>query len=189
MRIVCWQTILIKYHTLFFSKIRKDVPKFCRLVQSWLALKGFYFFYYMSVVHFPAHIMQNVESCSWKILETCTELLSSISIWQQEYDAWFPATCERVLSAMMFRCCTWLYRFLIFAPLLPLIIRVVLPVLHGGPKKSPRALIIPIPRIQSPAIGFLLLHYSVLFTVSPYLCFISLLYLDLYVLGDDALIS
>ena len=24
---------------------------------------------------------------------------------------------------------------------------------------------------------------------SPYLCFISLLYLDLYVLGDDALIS
>ena len=28
--------------------------------------------------------------------------------------------------------------------------------------------------------------YSLL---SPYLCFISLLYLDLYVLGDDALIS
>ena len=25
--------------------------------------------------------------------------------------------------------------------------------------------------------------------LSPYLCFISLLYLDLYVLGDDALIS
>ena len=25
MRIVCWQTILMKYHTLFFSKIRKDV--------------------------------------------------------------------------------------------------------------------------------------------------------------------
>ena len=37
-------------------------------------------------------------------------------------------------------------------------------------------------------IGFLLLRYSVLFTES-YLCFISLLYLDLYVLGDDALIS
>ena len=31
---------------------------------------------------------------------------------------------------------------------------------------------------------------SVLFHVlSPYLCFISFLYLDLYVLGDDALIS
>ena len=28
MRIVCWQTILMKYHTLFFSKIRKDVAKF-----------------------------------------------------------------------------------------------------------------------------------------------------------------
>ena len=28
MRIVCWQTILMKYHTLFFSKIRKDVTKF-----------------------------------------------------------------------------------------------------------------------------------------------------------------
>ena len=27
-RIVCWQTILMKYHTLFFSKIRKDVAKF-----------------------------------------------------------------------------------------------------------------------------------------------------------------
>ena len=27
------------------------------------------------------------------------------------------------------------------------------------------------------------------FLMSPYLCFISLLYLDLYVLGDDALIS
>ena len=25
MRIVCWQTILVKYHTLFFSKIGKDV--------------------------------------------------------------------------------------------------------------------------------------------------------------------
>ena len=25
--------------------------------------------------------------------------------------------------------------------------------------------------------------------LSPYLCFISLIYLDLYVLGDDALIS
>ena len=25
MRIVCWQTILMEYHTLFFLKIRKDV--------------------------------------------------------------------------------------------------------------------------------------------------------------------
>ena len=25
MRIVCWQTILMKYHTLFFLKIRKDI--------------------------------------------------------------------------------------------------------------------------------------------------------------------
>ena len=24
----CWQAILMTYHTLFFSKIRKDVPKF-----------------------------------------------------------------------------------------------------------------------------------------------------------------
>ena len=38
-------------------------------------------------------------------------------------------------------------------------------------------------------VGFLLLRYSVLFTVESYLCFISLLYLDLYVLGDGALIS
>ena len=32
-------------------------------------------------------------------------------------------------------------------------------------------------------VGFLLLQYS----VCPYLCFIALLYLALYVLGDDAL--
>ena len=37
-------------------------------------------------------------------------------------------------------------------------------------------------------VGFLL-RCSVLFTVESLSCFISLLYLDLYVLGDDALIS
>ena len=42
---------------------------------------------------------------------------------------------------------------------------------------------------QGLPVGFLLLRYSVLYLLlSPYLCFISLLYLDLYVLGDDALI-
>ena len=38
-------------------------------------------------------------------------------------------------------------------------------------------------------VGFLLLQYSVFLLLRPCLCFISLLYLDLYVLGDDALIS
>ena len=28
MRIVCWQTILMKYHTLFLSKTRKGIAKF-----------------------------------------------------------------------------------------------------------------------------------------------------------------
>ena len=28
MRIVCWQTIIMKYHALFFSKIKKGVTKF-----------------------------------------------------------------------------------------------------------------------------------------------------------------
>ena len=37
-------------------------------------------------------------------------------------------------------------------------------------------------------VGFLLLRYSVLFTVES-LSLLSLLYLDLYILGDDALIS
>ena len=39
-------------------------------------------------------------------------------------------------------------------------------------------------------VGFLLLR-NLMFNLllSPYPCFISLLYLDLYVLGDDALIS
>ena len=38
-------------------------------------------------------------------------------------------------------------------------------------------------------VGFLLLQYSVLSLLSPYLCFISFLYLDIYVLGDDALMN
>ena len=38
------------------------------------------------------------------------------------------------------------------------------------------------PQMKALAIQFYLL-------LSPYLCFISLLYLDLYVVGDDALIS
>ena len=38
-------------------------------------------------------------------------------------------------------------------------------------------------------VGFLLLWYSVLCSVESYLCFISFLYLDLYVLGGDAWIS
>ena len=37
-------------------------------------------------------------------------------------------------------------------------------------------------------VAFLLLWYSVFLLLNPCLCFISLLYLDLYVLGDDALI-
>ena len=38
-------------------------------------------------------------------------------------------------------------------------------------------------------VEFVLLWYSDFLLLSPYLCFISLLYLDLYFLGDDALIS
>ena len=38
-------------------------------------------------------------------------------------------------------------------------------------------------------VGFLLIRYSVLFTVEPLSLLHLLLYLDLYVLGDDALIS
>ena len=39
-------------------------------------------------------------------------------------------------------------------------------------------------------LDFFLLRYSVFyFLLSPYICFLSLFYLDLYVLGDDALIS
>ena len=38
-------------------------------------------------------------------------------------------------------------------------------------------------------VGFLLLGYSVLFTVESLSCFIFFLYIDLYVLGDSALIS
>ena len=33
------------------------------------------------------------------------------------------------------------------------------------------------------------IQFNLLSLMSPYPCFISLLYLDLYVLGDDALIS
>ena len=38
-------------------------------------------------------------------------------------------------------------------------------------------------------VGFILLLYSVLFTVESHLCFIYFLYLDLYILGDDVLMS
>ena len=38
-------------------------------------------------------------------------------------------------------------------------------------------------------VGFLMLWYSVLFTVESLSLLYLLLYLDLYVLGDDALIS
>ena len=37
-------------------------------------------------------------------------------------------------------------------------------------------------------LGFLCSGTQFYLLLSPYLCFISLLYLDLYVLGDDALI-
>ena len=39
---------------------------------------------------------------------------------------------------------------------------------------------------QGLAVGFLLLQYSVVYAVSPYVCFISFLFLDLYFLVDDA---
>ena len=45
------------------------------------------------------------------------------------------------------------------------------------------------PTMQGLLVGFFLLQYSVLLLLSPYLCFISFLYLDLFVIGDDALIS
>ena len=35
-------------------------------------------------------------------------------------------------------------------------------------------------------VGFLLLLYSICALLTPYLFFVSFLYLDLYVLGDDA---
>ena len=38
-------------------------------------------------------------------------------------------------------------------------------------------------------VGFLLLQYSILLTVESLYLFISFLYFDLYVLGDEALIS
>ena len=38
-------------------------------------------------------------------------------------------------------------------------------------------------------LGFFCSGIQFYLLLSPYLCFISLLYLDLYVLGDDALIS
>ena len=38
-------------------------------------------------------------------------------------------------------------------------------------------------------LGFFFPGIQFYLLLSPYLCFISMLYLDLYVLGDDALIS
>ena len=74
------------------------------------------------------------------------------------------SNCEFVTFPLVswVRCGTWLYRFLIFAPLLTLIIRVVLSVLRGGgtlkslPALSFNALIIPILRI----VCTISVHYS-----------------------------
>ena len=43
--------------------------------------------------------------------------------------------------------------------------------------------------IRGLPVGFLLSGIQFYLLLCPYLCFISFLYLDLYVLGDDALIS
>ena len=40
MRIVCWQTILMKYHSLFLSKIRNDVAKFAVCCSCDWRIKG-----------------------------------------------------------------------------------------------------------------------------------------------------
>ena len=40
MRIVCWQTILMKNHTLSFSKIGKDVAKFVACCSCDWRVKG-----------------------------------------------------------------------------------------------------------------------------------------------------
>ena len=42
MRIVCWQTLLMKYHTLFLSKIRKDVAKFVVCCSRDFRFKSYY---------------------------------------------------------------------------------------------------------------------------------------------------
>ena len=51
MRIVCWQTILMKYHTkYFFSKIRKDVENFVVCCSGdWHCTKKFFQKYYQGV--------------------------------------------------------------------------------------------------------------------------------------------
>ena len=45
------------------------------------------------------------------------------------------------------------------------------------------------PKISRVNVDFFCSGIQFYLLLSPYLCFISLLYLDLYVLGDDALIS
>ena len=69
--------------------------------------------------------------------------------------------------------CRW-FKMFVFAILIGAAVRYVL-------CQANRGLHVPV--------GFILLRYSVLLLLSPYLCCISFLYLELYVLGDDALIS
>ena len=42
MRIVCWQTILMQYHTLFLSKIGKNAAKFVVCCSRDWRFKGFH---------------------------------------------------------------------------------------------------------------------------------------------------
>ena len=60
MRIVCWQTILMKYHSLFLSKIRKNVAKFVvRWVNSCAATEAD-----------DRLVIKNIEIESWQTKKT-----------------------------------------------------------------------------------------------------------------------
>ena len=101
MRIVYWQKILMKHHTLFFSKIRKDVAKFvvCCSCDCALRVKGLLFcfrnlrwscIYSFTVIGLPSY---HISSYS---------IFRRMPVPQQDSYQWLPATeaCYNITWAL-----------------------------------------------------------------------------------------
>ena len=78
MRIICWQTILTKYHrSTFFPKIGKDLAKICRLLQLWLALLGLT---HLCGMEFPTIIKWTSFKGCWIVFFIFIQMLKESSV-------------------------------------------------------------------------------------------------------------
>ena len=71
MRIVCWQTILMKYHTLFFLKIKKDVTKSDICCSHDWRFKGYFFWFCLQAISTRSWIMSHLSSTTREANHLC----------------------------------------------------------------------------------------------------------------------